>query len=58
MRSDPRLLALLALLALLPVVAFAIGRSTIVVLSMVCVAVIAGSLYTLFGRSAVATTRP
>lgn len=49
MSTDPRRLSLLALLALLPVAAFLLGRSTLAALSAVCVLVIAGSLYQMFG---------
>ncbi|MFB6359930.1 MAG: hypothetical protein ABEH59_01255 [Halobacteriales archaeon] len=49
MSTDPRRLTLLALLALLPVGAFLLGRSQLAVLSAACVLLIAGSLYHMFG---------
>lgn len=49
MSTDPRRLTLLALLALLPVAAFLLGRSTIAVLSAACVVLIAASLWRMFG---------
>lgn len=49
MSTDPRRLTLLALLALLPVAAFLLGRSQLAVLSAACVLLIAGSLYHMFG---------
>ena len=49
MSTDPRRLTLLSLLALVPVAAFLLGRSTLAALSAVCVVVIAGSLYWMFG---------
>jgi hypothetical protein len=49
MSTDPRRLTLLALLALLPVAAFLLGRSLLAVLSAASVLLIAGSLYHMFG---------
>ena len=49
MSTDPRRLSLLALLALVPVAAFLLGRSTLAALSVACVLVIAGSLWHMFG---------
>jgi hypothetical protein len=49
MELDVRTYPLLALLALLPGVAFVTGRSTVAVLSLVSVLLIAGSLYLMFG---------
>ena len=49
MSTDPRRLTLLSLLALVPVVAFLLGRSTLAALSVACVLVIAGSLWRMFG---------
>ncbi|MFB6354486.1 MAG: hypothetical protein ABEJ92_10425 [Halobacteriales archaeon] len=51
MSTDPRRYAVLALLALVPVALFGLGRSPVAVLSAVCVLVIAGSLYAMFGPS-------
>lgn len=51
-RNRTRLLSGLLLLALFPVVAFLLDRSVIViVLSAVCVVLVAGSLYAMFGPS-------
>jgi hypothetical protein len=48
----PKHAALLALVALLPLVAFALDRGAfVVVLSVVCVLLIAGSLLLMFGPS-------
>lgn len=55
MSTDPRRLTLLALLALVPVAAFIVGRSTIAVLSAVCVVLIAGSVYHMFGPAQAAS---
>lgn len=49
MSTDPRRFMLLALLALVPVAAFALTRELVVVLAAVSVLVIAWSLYTMFG---------
>ncbi|WP_181684555.1 hypothetical protein [Halorhabdus salina] len=49
MELNVRAYPLLALLALIPVVAFVTGRSTIAVLSLVNVLLIAGSLSLMFG---------
>ncbi|QGN06969.1 hypothetical protein Hrd1104_06455 [Halorhabdus sp. CBA1104] len=49
MELDVRAYPLLALLALLPGVAFASGRSLLAILSLVSVLLIAGSLYLMFG---------
>lgn len=51
MTTDPRRYVLLALLALIPVALFALGRSALVILSAVCVLVIAWSLHAMFGPS-------
>lgn len=51
MSIDPRRFAFLALLTLIPVALFAIGRSSVVVLAAVSVLVIAWSLYSMFGPS-------
>lgn len=50
------LLGLVALLALVPVVAYLLGRSAAVVLSVVCVLVIAWSVYRMLGPAEVAPT--
>lgn len=49
MSTDPRRLTLLSLLALVPVAAFLLGRSTLAALAVACVVVITGSLYWMFG---------
>ena len=49
MSTDPRRLALLSLLALVPVAGFAVSRESVVGLAAACVVVIAWSLYTMFG---------
>lgn len=49
MSTDPRRFALLALLALAPVAAFALTREFVVVLAALSVIVIAWSLYAMFG---------
>lgn len=49
MELDVRVYPLIALLALVPVAAFVLGRSMLAVLSLVSVLVIAGSLSLLFG---------
>lgn len=55
MSTDPRRLSWLALLALVPVAAFILGRSTIAVLSAACVLLIAGSVHRLFGPAQAAS---
>lgn len=55
MSTDPRRLALLGLLALLPVAAFLLGRSMLGALAVVCVLVITGSLYRMFGPTQAAS---
>lgn len=55
MSTDPRRLTLLGLLALVPVAAFVLGRSTIGILAAACVLVIAGSLYRMFGPAEAAS---
>jgi len=50
--ARPRLYAALGLLALVPVVAFFLGRGAPeVALSAACVLLIAGSLYSMFGEA-------
>ena len=49
MALDVRIYPVLALLALLPVGAFASGRSTLAVLSLVSVLLIAGAISLMFG---------
>ena len=49
MSRDPRRLTLLSLLALAPVAAFLLGRSTLAVLSAACVLQITWSLFRMFG---------
>lgn len=56
MPADPRRLTLLALLALVPVAAFALTREGVVVLAAVSVLVIAWSLYAMFGPAAARPT--
>ena len=49
----------IALLAILPVVGYLLGRSaTVVALSALCVVIIAGSLYAMFGPSDAADGAP
>lgn len=55
MSTDPRQLTLLALLALLPVAAFLLGRSLLALLAIACVLLIAGSLYHMFGPAEAAS---
>ncbi|MDZ7700803.1 MAG: hypothetical protein U5J98_01355 [Halobacteriales archaeon] len=55
MSLDPRRLTLLSLLALAPVAAFLLGRSMRAALAVVCVLLITGSLYQMFGPSQAAS---
>lgn len=58
MSSDPRRFAPLALLALLPVAAFVLTRELIAVPAVLCVLLIAWSLYAMFGPAEAAAPTP
>lgn len=49
MSVSPRTLSVLGLFALLPVAAYAALEASVVALSVACVLLIVGSLYTMFG---------
>jgi hypothetical protein len=49
MALTPRNISVVGLVALLPVAAYTLSESTVVALSLACVLVIVGSMYTMFG---------
>ena len=49
MAPNPRLTSFIGLVALLPVAAYMLSDSIVVALSLVCVLLIVGSLYVMFG---------
>jgi hypothetical protein len=49
MALTPRNVSIVGLVALLPVAAYMLSESSVVALSLACVLVIVGSLYTMFG---------
>ena len=51
MALTPRTISFIGLVALLPVAAYMLSDSFVVALSLVCVLVIVGSMYTMFGPS-------
>lgn len=58
MHVSPRALSTLGLLALLPVAAYAVSEGPVIALSVACVLLIVGSLYTMLRPVAVPHDEP